>query len=156
MLYFAYGSNMDFIQMKERCPSARFVGVAMLRDYRLAFTRKSLKRNFGVADAVADAGHSIWGVVYKVDDRDIGGLDSSEGYSPRRGENAYRREERRVFLEGDSAKPLAVAVYFATPDSNPTLPNQAYKDQILAGARWWHLPEDYVRQGLETIEVVTE
>lgn len=156
MLYFAYGSNMDWNQIRERCPSASFVGIAMLRDHRLAFTRKSQKRNCGVADAVVDPGHSIWGVVYEVDDRDVGGLDASEGYSPGRGNNDYRREERHVFPDGDGTKPLAVAVYFATPDSNPPLPNQAYKDQILAGARWWHLPKVYTSQVLETIEVAAE
>ena len=32
MFYFAYGSNMDWDQMKQRCPSAHFLGVAELRD----------------------------------------------------------------------------------------------------------------------------
>ncbi len=29
MLYFAYGSNMSFAQMKERCPGGRFLGPAV-------------------------------------------------------------------------------------------------------------------------------
>ena len=33
-LYFAYGSNMDRLAMKRRCPGARAVGPAVLEGYR--------------------------------------------------------------------------------------------------------------------------
>lgn len=39
MLYFAYGSNMDFERMRQRSPNARFLFRAMLLGYELAFTR---------------------------------------------------------------------------------------------------------------------
>ena len=68
MLYFAYGSNMNWQQMRERCPSARFVGVALLSEHKLAFTRKSKKRGCGVADAVLEGGRKVWGVIYEIDD----------------------------------------------------------------------------------------
>jgi hypothetical protein len=35
---------------------------------------------------------------------------------------------------------------------NPPVPNQAYKDLILFGARHWHLPDDYIGE-LERVEV---
>src|SRR5260370_28717436 len=82
MLYFAYGSNMDWDQMKTRCPSACFVGVAVLRDHRLAFTRRSKKRACGVADAVPEEGAAVWGAVFEIADVDIGRLDDTEGYRP--------------------------------------------------------------------------
>ncbi len=152
MLYFAYGSNMDWDQMRDRCPSARFVGVAKLPGHKLAFSRRSTKRNCGVADAVADQGTSVWGIVYEVDDRDVGRLDAAEGYSPGRAKNAYRREERHVFVDGEESKSLTAAVYFAIPEENPPRPNKAYKLQILKGANYWHLPQEYLRDVLERIE----
>lgn len=152
MLYFAYGSNMDWDQMRERCPSARFVGVAKLPGHRLAFSRRSRKRNCGVADAVEDQGSDVWGVVYEIDDQDIARLDVAEGYSPGRAKNAYRREERHVFVDGAKSTPLSVAVYFAIPEENPSLPNEDYKSQILKGANHWHLPQEYIRDVLERIE----
>ena len=88
MLYFAYGSNMNWEQMKVRCPSARFVGVALLRDHRIAFTRRSVTRGCGVVDVVADVGRRLWGVVYEITDLDVGMLDTSEGYRPGRETNA--------------------------------------------------------------------
>ena len=32
--YFAYGSNMNFLQMEQRCPGARFQGRGILPNYR--------------------------------------------------------------------------------------------------------------------------
>lgn len=152
MLYFAYGSNMDWDQMKKRCPSARFVGAAVLRDHRLAFTRRSVQRGCGVADAVPDQGAVIWGAVFEIADLDIGRLDAVEGYRPGRRGNAYRREERHVFVAGDDKQPLVAAVYFGQPENSPPLPNQEYKNLIVDGAKCWRLPDDYIRQ-LEAIEV---
>jgi gamma-glutamylcyclotransferase len=151
MLYFAYGSNMDWAQMKERCRSARFVGAAVLQSYRLAFTRKSLKRGCGVADAVPDDGWEIWGVVYEIDDLDIGRLDASEGYRPGRMRNSYFRNECRVLLDGDGTQPLTVFTYFGDPQPSPPLPNTEYMNHILTGAKHWHLPVKYMNE-LEQIE----
>lgn len=78
MLYFAYGSNMECIQIKKRCPSASFVGIAKLSDYRLAFTRRSTKRRCGVADVVPEEGHRVWGVIFKIAEGDIKRLDECE------------------------------------------------------------------------------
>jgi hypothetical protein len=108
VLYFAYGSNMNWEQMKTRCPSARFVAVALLPDYKLAFTRKSINRGCGVADG--------------------------------------------VLLDGDERRPLTVFTYFAERQSGPPRPNAEYKALIIAGARYWNLPDDYVAT-LENIEV---
>ena len=71
MLYFAYGSNMNWLQMQNRCPSARFLYRAVLPDYKLAFTRKSVKRGCGVADVVPARGQNAWGVVYEISNLDV-------------------------------------------------------------------------------------
>ncbi len=152
MLYFAYGSNMNWEQMQARCSSASFVAVARLADHRLAFTRRSVSRGCGVADAVPEPGHSLWGVVYQVPESELAFLDSAEGFRPGRGHNSYWRRECMVFQEGDEDRPLQVEAYFAEREPNPPLPNQAYKDCILAGARHWRLPAEYIAE-LEAIEV---
>jgi len=158
MLYFAYGSNMDWDQIRERCPSARFLGIAVLLDHRLAFSRysSSSTRKCGVADAVKYEGKQVWGVVYDIDERDIGNLDKKEGFQLGRRNNSYQREQRHVFLDGNQEKPLAVGIYFATPQPGPHLPSQKYKDLILSGAKYWHLPKDYIRDILEPIQVQEE
>lgn len=153
MLYFAYGSNMNWRQIIERCPSVRFVGIALLPDHKLAFTRKSIKRGCGVADAVPEHDQKMWGVVYEINDLDVGKLDASEGYRPGRLKNSYFRRECMVLLDGDDQQPLAVFTYFGDPQPNPPLPNIEYKNLILSGARHWHLPAEYARQLEDQIEV---
>ncbi len=152
MLYFAYGSNMNGTQLKKRCPSASFVGVAKLPDHRLAFTRKSVTRGCGVADAVPEAGRDVWGAVFRLSELDVGALDKSEGYRPGREKNSYWRRECMVFLDGDENRPVTAQTYFAEPQANPPLPSQAYKDLILDGARHWHLPAGYIAE-LEAVGV---
>lgn len=151
MLYFAYGSNMDMEQMRERCPSARFVGIATLRSYRLAFTRKSRKRQCGAADVLSDKSRVVWGAVFEIDDREIVRLDRSEGHVLGRRENAYNREQRQVFLDDKDDQQLAAMIYIAEREMNPPPPNMEYKSQILAAARDWGLPSEYIRE-LEAIE----
>ena len=152
MLYFAYGSNMNWGQMKRRCPSARFVSTAMLKSNRLDFTRKSRRRDCGTADIVAQSGCDVWGVVYEIDENDLPALDDAEEFLLGRAENGYTRQERYVLPGGDAGPPLRVALYVAEKQENPPLPNQEYKDLILEGARHWGLPREYVA-ALERIRV---
>jgi gamma-glutamylcyclotransferase (GGCT)/AIG2-like uncharacterized protein YtfP len=147
---------MDWDQIRERCPSTRFLGIAVLLDHRLAFSRHSISRKCGVADAVESEGSEVWGVVYDIDEVDVGNLDKKEGFQTGSGTNSYQREQRHVFLEGHRKKPLAVAIYFATPQPGVHLPNQKYKDLVLSGAKYWHLPDKYIRDILEPIQVQEE
>jgi hypothetical protein len=150
VLYFAYGSNMNEAQMVERCPSARFAGVATLPDRQLAFTRRSVNRGCGAADAVKAPGHKLWGVVYEFSDADLPRLDRSEGYQPGRTRNSYWRRECNVFLGDDDSQPRLVSTYFAEAQPNPPRPNRVYKTLILSGARG-RLPPEYVAE-LERID----
>jgi gamma-glutamylcyclotransferase (GGCT)/AIG2-like uncharacterized protein YtfP len=145
MLYFAYGSNMNWDQMRERCPSSRFVGIAVLRRYRFKITQESTNSGGGVADVVKDTGANVWGVVYQVSDLDVGKLDLREGYRPGRTANSYERRECMVFLDNDNKTPATVFAYFGNKrESNPPLPTKNYMARIVSGATHWHLPEDYV------------
>lgn len=127
-------------------------GIAVLPDHKLAFTRKSKKRRCGVSDAVSKPGGTLWGVVYEITARDVSELDKFEGYTPGGNRNSYSRRECVVLLNGDDQQPVPVFTYFGNPQPSPPLPNIAYKDLILSGARHWLLPEAYIRE-LEAIEV---
>ena len=154
MLYFAYGSNMDPGQMRQRCPSAQFVAVAKLPDHRLAFTRHAKDRDCGTCDGVPEPGQDIWGVVLDIPESDLRSLDQSEGYEPGRplDANCYAREQRQVYRDGNRDEPLLVWLYFANRQPNPPLPNAAYKKQLVDGAKFWRLPEEYQAQ-LRQIQV---
>lgn len=155
MLYFAYGSNMDWKQMKERCPSACFVGVAVLTDHRLEFPRASRRRRCGVAGAVPHDGSEVWGAAFEISAVDVGRLDQSEGFRPGREENSYVRRECMVFEARDEERPLTVSTYFATRESGTYRPSRAYLDAILAGAGRWELPAEYIAE-LARLEIQPE
>ncbi|MEJ5297934.1 MAG: gamma-glutamylcyclotransferase family protein [Armatimonadota bacterium] len=151
VLYFAYGSNMDCSQMRCRCRSARFKGIAVLPDHKLAFPRKSQSRRGGVAGAVAEDGAEVWGVLYEISESDLPKLDCCEGFVENRAANYYVRKTCQVFLDGDPAAPMEVWTYFAVPQPGKHLPSSDYLQQIIAGARFWGLPEAYI-QHLEQIQ----
>ena len=80
-LYFAYGSNLDTGQMRERCPSAAPLGIGKLSGHRLAFSRFSRTRGCGVADIIPGDEDDVWGLVYDLSEADLTGkLDHYEGY----------------------------------------------------------------------------
>jgi hypothetical protein len=144
LLYFAYGSNMDPVQMRRRCPSARFVTIARLADHQLAFSRRSMRRRSGVADVVPAPGDAVWGIVYRLlSVRDIEVLDAAEGFRPaRRRAQGYVREVRLVELDG-GGKPSPVNLYIAQRQKSPPPPTAAYIAHMTRGAEHWGLPEAY-------------
>jgi gamma-glutamylcyclotransferase (GGCT)/AIG2-like uncharacterized protein YtfP len=142
MLYFAFGSNMDPAQMRQRCPGARAVGNGLLRGYRLCFPRLSDRRGCGVASVEPAEGHKVWGVVYELNAIDLASLDGLEGYranNPAQ-ENRYNRMAIAVEIDG---VPTDVETYIAVSTENPPPPSAAYLAQIRDGARHHGLPEQY-------------
>ena len=154
MRYFAYGSNMNWEVIRARAPSAKFISIARLKNHRLAITRKSARRRCGVADAVSDQGHEVWGVLYEIDERDFVVLDDAEDFVVGRAQNSYTRRENNVYINGEDS-PLLAWVYFAEKEDNPPLPSAEYKRLMVEGARHWQLPEKYIEQ-LEQIKVAEE
>ena len=145
-LVFAYGSNLDFEQMRSRCPSARMAFQATLRQYRLGFTRESKKRGCGVAGLVRAASQVVWGVVYEISGEDLKTLDMHEGFDPSRTKNSYLRRVAPVERAGNPHDLVDVFVYFDIPQPSPPPPNAEYKRLIVSGARSWKLPDSYLAE----------
>ena len=155
MLYFAYGSNLDWAQIRERCPSTEAVSVVAARGYRLAFTRFSTNRQCGAADILPAPGHAVWGMLYEIDEAEIGALDECEGFRPGRPgeENAYERVEIEVWKTGTHVNPQRVWTYVVVRKLDPCpRPSADYKRLMVDGARRWGFPARYLEQ-LEAIEI---
>ena len=69
--YFAYGSNLDLLQMKRRCPLSKLISKGMLPDYRLTFNRYASGWDGDVADVIQDEGSEVWGLVFEISDSDL-------------------------------------------------------------------------------------
>ena len=137
-LYFAYGSNMDPLQMEQRCPGAVVIGPARLDGYRLAFVWDSPGWGGGVGTVFPARGGMVWGVLWELTDDDEKALDRYEGVAV----GAYTKE--RVVPDADG-KPVNAFVYVAT-DTRPKQPSARYVDALVRGAKAFSLPDDYVER----------
>jgi len=90
-LYFAYGSNLDEAQMRERCPGAAPLGVATLPNHELAFGGFSHRWDGAVASVRRARGRQVQGLLYRLPPEDLGALDRFEGHP-----FSYERTTRMV------------------------------------------------------------
>ena len=74
-LYFAFGSNMHLAQMAKRCPQSRFIGTAVLDNYRFQIN----ERGFANVLPSSKRGDFVEGLVYLLSQSDEANLDRSEG-----------------------------------------------------------------------------
>jgi len=159
MLYFAYGSNMNPDQMRSRAPGHRVVGLAALKEHRLAFPVYSNEWGGGVSSIQLHHGETVWGVLYEVSEEEIKTLDRFEGYrGPANQHNVYDREHVTVELvrpdDGSFPRRVRADLYVARP-SNPSPPSRRYLDTLIAGSRHHRLPEEYITQ-LSAVPVMSE
>lgn len=148
MIYFAYGSNMDWSRISSRCPSARFLFTAKLEGFRLEFTRYSRNNRCGAADIVFDGPSTVWGVAYHIEDTDRPALERAEGVPV----GAYEPFTVDVHPDGDRAQRIKAVTYVVVNKETPRpRPSAAYKDMLISGATHRALPADYVEK-LKRIE----
>jgi hypothetical protein len=78
-LYFAYGSNLDWFQMKRRCPDAKFSSTARLHGWKLTFGGHSGWWGGAVATLKEHPKGTVEGIIYSITDSDLLRLDAYEG-----------------------------------------------------------------------------
>ena len=139
VLYFAYGSNMDPEQMRERCPGADAAGQAALPGYRF------LIKSRGVATITPSAGNQVLGVLWHVTPTHLETLDRYEGV---RG-GFYARSEVAVRTE---TRTVSALVYIAA-DATEGRPRPGYLKRLVAGAHLHGLPTKYIEQTLSAYAI---
>lgn len=76
-LYIAYGSNLNLNQMKYRCPTAKLLGVGVVKNYELQF--KGMP-HCSYATIAPSNGKSVSVALWELQPRDEKLLDRYEGY----------------------------------------------------------------------------
>jgi gamma-glutamylcyclotransferase (GGCT)/AIG2-like uncharacterized protein YtfP len=135
---FAYGSNLDALQMRDRCPSAVLLACAWLKGHRLAFVGSSRRwGGCGVATVQRGRGRSaVAGAVYVMSPTDMMRLDRFEG-TPK----VYVRRKVDVLLE--EGKVLTCWTY-QHRSAELAEPAGSYVGRILRGYRALQLPKHAV------------
>jgi gamma-glutamylcyclotransferase (GGCT)/AIG2-like uncharacterized protein YtfP len=116
-LYIAYGSNLNLTDMSRRCPGAKVVGAAELKDYELLFRCH--------ANVEPREGANVPVGVFEIGPQDERKLDFYEGYP-----SYYGKETVTVELESG---PAAAMVYTMNPGRPPELPRLGYLKTIEEG-----------------------
>ena len=75
MLYFAYGSNLNHIQMKRRCKDSIFIKKIDLSDFRLTF-----RSRFRAADIEKKKNSIVQGALFEISKNDEKKLDIYEDF----------------------------------------------------------------------------
>ncbi len=135
MIYFAYGSNMDLEQMQLRCPECNGMGLALLPNYVMSFTRWSRPWKSGTADILPDRGKEVYGVLYDLALEDLKKLDKFADYG-----NSYVRQDVTVEI-GEERIP---AMTYVARRQGVFLPSKSYIGKMIRGALHHHLPEEYI------------
>jgi gamma-glutamylcyclotransferase (GGCT)/AIG2-like uncharacterized protein YtfP len=130
-LYFAYGSNMNRAGMAARCPGARALGVARLPGWRFVIGRD------GYASIARAAGGGVIGILWLVGAREIAVLNAYESLDS----GLYTRSQVTVRHDGGAK---AAMVYIAR-GRKIGRPRPGYMELIVAAARDWRFPVDYIR-----------
>ena len=139
---FAYGSNLDLIQMNRRCPSAKIISKGSLDNYRLDFNRYSSGWGGGVADVIPAKGSEVWGLVFELSDTDMDSLDFYEGCYKNR-PSLYERN--KVVINTTKGPISDVWLYTVVEKQKFEAPTAKYLGIIKMAAVRWNFPNVYQR-----------
>ncbi|WP_312812898.1 gamma-glutamylcyclotransferase family protein [Sedimentibacter sp.] len=122
ILYIAYGSNLNLLQMKHRCPTARVIGASEIKDYELVFRGS---RYSAVATIEPCEGSCVPVLLWGIQQEDEKSLDRYEGYP-----NFYEKENMEIDLN-DCTVPAMV--YVMTHGHELGIPSERYRTSIEEG-----------------------
>ena len=135
-------------RLAARCASAEVVSTALVEDFNLAFSKRS-KDQSGKATLVQDSDSIVYGVLFRIEDKDLVELDSAEGAG-----KGYERFTVSAKLAIDD-RIIEAYSYIATDIDSTLKPYNWYKALVLAGALQHGLPGLY-RQNIVELEAIDD
>lgn len=138
--YFAYGSNLLESELRKNAAQAISKGVAYLPGFRLAFTKHSETRRGDAASITPEAGATVWGFIYEVNDEELESLRARES-----GYTEVQISPNLVPDDGTARTVEALTFVNERRCERQCGPRRAYLDLILAGAQQRKLPVQYIR-----------
>lgn len=129
--YISYGSNLSVAQMAHRCPDAKVVGMAAIKDWKLVFR---VHANIEPCKA-----RVVPVLIWEISGRDERNLDLYEGYP-----SYYYKQDMTVTmtdLDGKNPQEITAMVYLMNDGHPIRTPMKGYYDT---------LEEGYTRFGFNT------
>jgi hypothetical protein len=138
MLYFAYGALLDPDLLDKVAPAAKFLFIAHLPETRLSFPTVE-----GFPSVEPATGHTVWGGVFEVTDKDSEAIAAAEAEEGR----GRRSDLRAVDRAGNK---YDVVTFHHADSGDDHAPSSSYMQRVVKGARHWSLPTGWVA-GLEDL-----
>ena len=142
--YAAYGSNLNILQMRYRCPSARVIGTAEIADYRLLF--KGSKT--GAYLTIEKQKGSIVPVgIWEVSEADERSLDKYEGFP-----SFYYKTEMNLDIKGirtGKIRRRKCFVYIMHEERELALPSRSYVRTCIEGYFNFDFNTKYLKQAIQ-------
>ncbi len=146
MLYFSYGSFLDFKTLKKHAPNAKYMKRAVLHDFEVQFNFLSKTYDGGVTGVEPAAGKKALGILYNVPPDEIAKIDIVEGVPA----GIYYRQT--VTVVDEDGKEHRAETYRTSDPKGPYTPTRRYLGIMIKGAKEHGLDPDYVKE-LETLYV---
>ena len=148
-LYIAYGSNLNVLQMKMRCPGARVIGTAMLKGYELLF-KGSKTGSYLTIEPKKDSEVPV--AVWEVSEWNEKSLDRYEGYPV----FYYKQENIKLTCESKNGRPRVVYgfAYIMHESHELGIPSDRYVNVCLDGYESFGFDRKYLRAAYEKSEEV--
>jgi len=137
MLYFAYGSNLNWHQMKkERCPGTKFVQSYILKGYKLIFSHRNPNNKFGHANIEKNNNFYVPGAIWDLTKKHEKTLDEYEAvnYNP-----PYYQKEY-LSLKGEKVLVYIQNIY------TKRKPSSSYLHTIIQGYKDCNLDIDHLKK----------
>lgn len=145
-IYIAYGSNLNLLQMRWRCPGARRVGSGFLKGWKLAFKGSKTGSYLTI---MKDPKGKVPVGLFEVGDRDEAALDRYEGFP-------VFYEKKRQTVETDRGK-VRGFVYTMREDAAYGVPSSRYMSICMEGYDDFGFEEEYLWEAfLESREMCDE
>ncbi len=139
--YLAYGSNLNVEQMKHRCPDAKPVRTAWIKDYQLLFKGSKTGSYLTIEKAEKS---KVPVAVWEVSESDERRLDIYEGYP-----NFYYKKEMEVTI---NRRKIKAFVYIMHEDRPLGIPSSHYVRTCVQGYRDFGFNLKYLRLAFDISE----
>lgn len=137
-LYVAYGSNLNFRQMKQRCPTAKLFSTGTIENYELQFKGQP---DCAFATIAPKDGASVPAAVWEIQPGDERHLDRYEGYP-----SHYFKQNIPVQLDSGEVNAM---VYIMNLKQQFGMPSPYYYQTVLEGYRNCNLDTDVLEQAVK-------
>lgn len=137
--YIAYGSNLNIMQMRMRCPGARIIGTSVIEDYQLLF-KGSKTGSYLTIEPMEGAEVPV--VIWEVTETDEKALDRYEGYP-----NFYYKKEMNLDIKGirtGKVRRRDAFIYIMHEERELGIPSWYYVNTCLDGYRAFGFNEKYL------------